>query len=1265
MDAEKLAAKEKGSAESGQDAEQESPGGFGQYFRVFRYADARSWTMYIVSFAGAIVSGAALPLMTVVFGSFTTKFSDFSTGGVSAADFKREVNHYVLYFIYLFLARFVLVYASNVLVTIASIRMTKSLRRAFLASVLRKEIWYFDVQDSGSIATQVTTNGNKINQGTADKLLTLVQALSTFFSAFIVALAVQWKLALITMSCVPLIFVVTGGIVAFDATIESKIMPILSRGAVVAQESISSISTIQAFWAQKRMITWYEEYLSLAHKHGNRRSPAWGVLFSTEYFCSYAGIALAFWQGFRMYESGEIGSVGTVFTVVLSTLIAATSVSLVVPQLTVLTNAASAAAELFSVMDRNSKLDPLDGNGKSPSSCEGSIEARNLNFAYPARPSAKILNGLSLSIPPGKTTALVGPSGCGKSTLVGLLERWYQPESGQLLLDGHDVATYNTKWLRSVIRLVQQEPVLFDGSVFQNVANGFLDAQRSLSTKEQYKLVRDACEASNAHDFVTELPDGYDTQLGEGAGMLSGGQRQRLAIARSIISNPKILLLDEATSALDPRAESIVQRALKRVSHGRTVLVIAHKLATIKDVDNIAVIANGSVVEQGTHEQLIARGGRYTALVNAQDLGSGSEGGKTALENDDVETDSHDSLQRTVSLKGTDSAGPSAARDIEGQAAPHGTVGYSLVRCIYMLLREQKSLYPWLAFSTVGVLIGGATYPGQALLFSRLTTVFAQPGPDARSQADFYSLMLFVIALGNLVAYFIVGFTCNMIGQKVSHHYRSEMFATIMQQDKEFFDHADCASGAMVSRLGTLPSQLQDLMSANILLILIVLVNLVSSCALALAYGWKLGLVVIGGGLPPLLVSTYIRIRLEQRLGAQIEQRFYASASLATEAVTAIKTVASLTLETTVLDAYSALLAHVAQASVMSTLRTMFWSALAQSMEFLMLALGFWYGGQLLANGDYTAEQFFIIFLAVLFASGGAAQMTSYSTSLSKAADAANYIFWLRTVKPSIAETDENRDQGPSADKETIELENLRFRYKQRMASPVIRGVSMAIEPGQTVAFVGGSGCGKSTMISLLERLYDPTSGRICLGGRDVSRMSPRLYRQHMSLVMQQPILFRGSIRDNVALALEHEASDDEILDACRQANALAFVQSLPDGLGTLCGSQGLQFSGGQRQRIAIARALIRQPRLLLLDEATSALDTQSERLVQATLDEAAAARTTVSVAHRLSTIRHADVILVFADGRIAEAGTHQELLDRRGVYYSMCLMQSLDRADT
>jgi ATP-binding cassette, subfamily B (MDR/TAP), member 1 len=227
--------------------------------------------------------------------------------------------------------------------------------------------------------------------------------------------------------------------------------------------------------------------------------------------------------------------------------------------------------------------------------------------------------------------------------------------------------------------------------------------------------------------------------------------------------------------------------------------------------------------------------------------------------------------------------------------------------------------------------------------------------------------------------------------------------------------------------------------------------------------------------------------------------------------------------------------------------------------------------------------------------------------------------------------------------------------------------IFLQIPPGSYAACVGPSGCGKSTLISLLERFYDPTSGRITLGGDDITTMSPRLYRSHMSLVQQHPTLYDGSVRDNIALGLQHEPTDEEILEACRQAAALDFVTSLPDGLDTPCGSEGLQFSGGQRQRIAIARALIRNPRLLLLDEATSALDTKSERLVQEALDKAATEgnRTTLAVAHRLSTVRHADVILVFADGKIVERGTHEELQRKKGRYYEMCLAQALDGSAT
>jgi ATP-binding cassette subfamily B (MDR/TAP) protein 1 len=522
--------------------------------------------------------------------------------------------------------------------------------------------------------------------------------------------------------------------------------------------------------------------------------------------------------------------------------------------------------------------------------------------------------------------------------------------------------------------------------------------------------------------------------------------------------------------------------------------------------------------------------------------------------------------------------------------------------------------------------------------------------------------MFFVVALGNFVAYFSIGWMCNVVGQTVTHRYRLEMFDRILRQDMDFFDRPENSSGALTSKMSSLPTSLQELISANILLLFVVLVNVVSSSVLGIVYGWKLGLVVVFGGLPLLIGAGYVRIRLDQRLEVQSGERFADSAGLATEAVTSIRTVAALTLEKQILNEYAETLNGIVGRSARSIIVTMIPFALSQSLDFLILALGFWYGSRLLAKGEYTTTQFFVIFIAVVFGGQAAGQFFGYSTSLTKAKPAANYILWLRTLKPVIMETEENKDNGPSGDG-AIGVEDVEFRYKQRDASRVLRGINMVIPPGSYAACVGPSGCGKSTLIALLERFYDPLTGRISLEGRNVADMSPLRYRSYMSMVQQEPTLYQGSVRENVSLGLQHQPTEEELRNACRQANALEFVESLPEGFDTPCGSKGLQFSGGQRQRIAIARALIRNPRLLLLDEATSALDTQSERIVQKTLDEAASSRTTIAVAHRLSTIRHADKIFVFAHGKIAEEGTHEELQRLKGRYYEMCIAQSLDKA--
>ena len=352
------------------------------------------------------------------------------------------------------------------------------------------------------------------------------------------------------MSVIPLIMIVVGICVTLDAIIEAKVIRIYSNAAIIAQEAISSIKTVHAFWAHDKIVRKYDESLKAAHVEGRKKAPVYGALFSTEYFCVYASTALAFWAGFRMYQSGEIATVGTVFTVVLAITVGSSSMSMIAPQFQAITNASSAAAELFAVIHKESQLDPMSTEGLQPPECHGNIEIQDLTFAYPSRPAAEVLRGVSLSIPAGKTTALVGASGCGKSSLVALLERWYQPNSGRILLDGRDISEYNVNWLRSNVRLVQQEPVLFRGNVLENVAKGFVGQQRDLEPEKQRALVEEACRASNAHDFIQELPEEYSTEVGERASMLSGGQKQRIAIARSIISNPKVLLLDEATSAL-------------------------------------------------------------------------------------------------------------------------------------------------------------------------------------------------------------------------------------------------------------------------------------------------------------------------------------------------------------------------------------------------------------------------------------------------------------------------------------------------------------------------------------------------------------------------------------------------------------------------------------------------------------------------------------------------------------------------------------------
>ena len=558
--------------------------------------------------------------------------------------------------------------------------------------------------------------------------------------------------------------------------------------------------------------------------------------------------------------------------------------------------------------------------------------------------------------------------------------------------------------------------------------------------------------------------------------------------------------------------------------------------------------------------------------------------------------------------------------------------------------------------------------------------MFTLTGDRLTERGDFFASMFIVLAAGCFIAYFLMGYSTNLVAQHLTHKFRRQSFNDMLRQDLQFFDRPENNVGALVSRVDGNPQSVLELMGFNVGLMFIAILNVSACSILGIAHSWKIGLVVVFAGLPPLIGSGFLKVRFDVKLDHAISKRNASSASIASEAVTAIRTVSSLAIEELVLDRYTKELDHAVSGSKAPLSTMMIWFALTQSIEYWFMALGFWYGCRLLSFDEVSMYDFFVAFMGVFFSGQATSQLFQFSTSITKGKNAANYMYWLNGLQPTVQETPDNHGNAPR-DGGPIALDKVRFSYPLRPDAMVLRGVDLEIKKGQFAALVGASGCGKSTMIAMLERFYDPSTGTIRIAGDNLTELNPRLYRSVVSLVQQEPTLFQGTIRENIALGIDDrtsataadasesaqkttaEVSDADVEAALRAANAWDFVSSLPDGMATAAGSNGTQLSGGQRQRIAIARSLIRNPKVLLLDEATSALDTESEKIVQGVLAEAAKKgdRITVSVAHRLSTIKDADVICVFYGGKIVEKGTHAELVAQRGMYRKMCEAQNLD----
>ncbi|KAI8869068.1 ATP-binding cassette, sub-family B, member 4, partial [Ramicandelaber brevisporus] len=551
----------------------------------------------------AVGVGAAQPLMVIVFGKVMDSFIAYDRDGrtdLADASINDAIRTRCLMFGMIGLATLALSFGLFASFSVAADRQCRRIRELYYQAILRQEMGWFDAVSSGELTTRISGDVNLINEGIAEKIGYIVQNLTQFVGGFVLAFVYSWRLSLVLMASLPLL--------ALSGAIMSKMMSgdansgqgAYAQAGAIATEVLASIKTVMAFGAQDRELQRYEGKIDVAYKSGVRKGLVSGAGLGFMMFVMFAAYALGFWYGAKLIVEYGV-SVGDVTIVFFALIIASFSIGIATPYFTALATARGAAAKVFEMIDRTSAIDSLSDDGLRPS-ISGRIELRGIDFHYPTRPDVPILRNFSLRIEPGQSVALVGSSGSGKSTIVGLVERFYDPAAGDVLFDGINAKDINVRHLRQQIGLVAQEPVLFGTTIFRNIVWG--------SSSDDYEPTRDeverAARLANAHDFIMQLPNGYDTLVGEKGSQLSGGQRQRISIARALVRNPKILCLDEATSALDTQSERVVQDALDAAAKNRTTIMIAHRLSTIKNADAIVVMHKGEIVQVGTHNELLA-----------------------------------------------------------------------------------------------------------------------------------------------------------------------------------------------------------------------------------------------------------------------------------------------------------------------------------------------------------------------------------------------------------------------------------------------------------------------------------------------------------------------------------------------------------------------------------------------------------------------------------------------------------------------------------